>query len=171
MTMGINSPVPNNDKQYIQQLAVLEVAFQINISVMYNNRNELKLVEAEWRIYASAEHTNIASDNGLSPVRRQAVIWTSAATLSTRSHLTWFSEIVCKLKIIVQGNAFALSSAKVAAILSRPQSVKALAFNMTWDVFRSPPMFDLRNVVQYAPKQLPTFIWLIVEWTRYFIET
>ena len=33
-------------------------------------------------IYASVKHTNIASDNGLSPVRRQAIIWINAAILS-----------------------------------------------------------------------------------------
>ena len=43
------------------------------------------LVEADWRIYASIKHTNIASDYGLSPIRRQAIIWTNAAILSIRS--------------------------------------------------------------------------------------
>ena len=35
-------------------------------------------------IYASAQHTNIASDYGLSLVRHQAIIWTNAAILSIR---------------------------------------------------------------------------------------
>ena len=43
-----------------------------------------ELIKAQWRIYASVQHTDIASDNGLSPVRRQAIIWTNAATLSIR---------------------------------------------------------------------------------------
>ena len=30
--------------------------------------------EAEWHIYASVQHTNIGSDNGLAPLRRQAII-------------------------------------------------------------------------------------------------
>ena len=34
--------------------------------------------------YASVQHINIASDDGLSPVRRQAIIWTNAAILSIR---------------------------------------------------------------------------------------
>ena len=44
-----------------------------------------KLIEAEWRIYASEQHTctNIVSDNGPLPVLRQAVIWTNAAILSS----------------------------------------------------------------------------------------
>ena len=37
---------------------------------------------AEWLIYASVKHTNIASDNDLSPIRRQAIIWTNAEILS-----------------------------------------------------------------------------------------
>ena len=34
------------------------------------------LVEVEWRIYASTEHAIVASENGLSPVGRQTIIWT-----------------------------------------------------------------------------------------------
>ena len=40
-----------------------------------------QLIEAEWRIYPSVQHTDIGLDNGLSPVRRQAIIWTNAALL------------------------------------------------------------------------------------------
>ena len=38
--------------------------------------------EVEWRIYASVKLTIIASENGMSPDRRQAIIWTNAAILS-----------------------------------------------------------------------------------------
>ena len=38
----------------------------------------IQLIEAEWRIYASLNWVIIGSDNGLSPVRRQAIIWTNA---------------------------------------------------------------------------------------------
>ena len=41
-----------------------------------------KLMEAKWRIYVSVQHTNIGSDNGLSHVQCQAIIWTNAAILS-----------------------------------------------------------------------------------------
>ena len=41
----------------------------------------LKLIEAEWRTYASKIQAIIGSDNGLSPGRRQAIIWTNAAIL------------------------------------------------------------------------------------------
>ena len=45
---------------------------------------EHQLIGAKWCIFVSVQHTNIASDNGLLPVRRQAIIWTHAAILSIR---------------------------------------------------------------------------------------
>ena len=51
-------------------------------------------IEAEWRIYASVKHTNIASDNDLSPIRRQAIIWNNAIILLIRPQGTYFSEIL-----------------------------------------------------------------------------
>ena len=41
----------------------------------------------EWRIYASEQHNSIAPYNGLSPVRRQAIVWTNALILSTRPYI------------------------------------------------------------------------------------
>ena len=41
-------------------------------------------VESERRVYASPNLPIIGSDNGLSPGRRQAIIWTNAAILSIR---------------------------------------------------------------------------------------
>ena len=43
-----------------------------------------QLIEVEGCIYATVKHTNIGSDNGLSPVRRQAIISTNTAILSIR---------------------------------------------------------------------------------------
>ena len=43
-----------------------------------------QLIEAEWHIYASVQHTNFASDNDLLPVWNQAIIWTNAVILSIR---------------------------------------------------------------------------------------
>ena len=40
----------------------------------------------------------IASDYGLSPVRRQAIIWINAAILSTKLKGTYFSEIISKIQ-------------------------------------------------------------------------
>ena len=47
-----------------------------------SNSRGMAKSEAVWCIYASVQHANIASDNGLSPVQRQAIIWTNAAILS-----------------------------------------------------------------------------------------
>ena len=49
---------------------------------------------AEWRIYASLNWVIIGSDNGLSPVRRQAIIWTNAGILLIGPLGTNFSEIL-----------------------------------------------------------------------------
>ena len=50
-------------------------------------------IEAEWRIYASLTSAIIGSDNGLSPVRRSAIIWTNAGILLIGPLGTIFSEI------------------------------------------------------------------------------
>ena len=49
------------------------------------------LIEAKWCIYASLNWVIIGSDNGLSPVRRQAIIWTNAGILlfGPRNKLHW----------------------------------------------------------------------------------
>ena len=52
------------------------------------------LIEAEWRIYASLNWAIIGSDNGLSPVRRQSIIWTNAAIFLIGPLGTNFSEIL-----------------------------------------------------------------------------
>ena len=42
----------------------------------------IHLIEAEWRIYALVNQAIIGWDNGLSPARRQPIIWTNARLLS-----------------------------------------------------------------------------------------
>ena len=48
---------------------------------MYHCLHSWYLIEAEWRIYASENYDIIGSDNGLSPDRHQAIIWTNAGIL------------------------------------------------------------------------------------------
>ena len=57
---------------------------------------ESKLIEAEWPIYVSTTQAIIDSDNGLSPVRRQAIIQTNAGLLSIGT-LGNFIEILIKI--------------------------------------------------------------------------
>ena len=40
-----------------------------------NNSDTFKLIEVEWRMYASVNKAIIGSDNVLSPVRRWAIVW------------------------------------------------------------------------------------------------
>ena len=56
--------------------------------------------------------TIIASDNDLSPGRRQAIIWTNAGVLLIGPLGTNFNEILIKIQHIIQENAFIMSSAK-----------------------------------------------------------
>ena len=66
----------------------------------------------------------IGSANGLSPDRRQAIIWTNAGILLIGPLETNFSEILIEIYIFIQENSFKSVVWKMAAILSRPQCVK-----------------------------------------------
>ena len=69
--------------------------------IAFHQKNDFNfmcnLIEAEWRIYASVNYTNIGSDNGLSPDRRQAIIWTNTGKLLIGSWGTNFSEILIEI--------------------------------------------------------------------------
>ena len=65
--------------------------------------------------------TTIDSDNGMSPGRRQAIIWTNAGILLIRTWRTNFSEILIDIHIF--SNAFENVVWKMWAILFRPQCV------------------------------------------------
>ena len=68
--------------------------------------------------------TITGSDNGLAPGRRQAIIWTNAGILLIGPLETNFSEISIEIKIFSLTNLrLKVLSAKVTAILSRPQCV------------------------------------------------
>ena len=69
------------------------------------------------------ELTIIVSDNGLSPERHQAIIWTNAGILLIEPCGTNFSEIL----IEIHENEFESVVCEMAAILSRPQCVKITA--------------------------------------------
>ena len=47
----------------------------------------------------SVNWVSIGSDNGLSPGRRQAIIWTNADILSIRPQGTYFNEILFEIQI------------------------------------------------------------------------
>ena len=66
--------------------------------------------------------TIIGSDNGLSPGRRQAIIWTSAGILLIGPKGTNFSKIL--IEIFIQENAFVNVVWKSTTILSQSPCVK-----------------------------------------------
>ena len=69
--------------------------------------------------------TIIDSDNGLSPGRRQAIIWTSDGILLIGPWGTNFSEIIIKMEqFLFKKMYLKMSFWKMAAILYRPQCVK-----------------------------------------------
>ena len=85
----------------------------------------LKLISPLCRIYATVNWVSIGSDNGLSPVRRQAITWTNADLLSIGPFRTNFSEVWIKnTKLFIQENAFEKVVWKMAAILFWHQCVK-----------------------------------------------
>ena len=68
--------------------------------------------------------TIIGSDNGLSPGRRQAIIWTNAGILLIRTLGTNFNEILCEIHPFSFSKIhLKMSVWKMASIWSRPQWV------------------------------------------------
>ena len=71
------------------------------------------------------------SDNGLSPGRHQAIIWTNAGILLIRSLRTNFNEMLIEnSNIFVHENAFESVVCEMASILSRPQLLRTTS---DWD--------------------------------------
>ena len=72
------------------------------------------------RKYASVNRIGIGSDNGLSHIRRQAIIWTDAGLLSIGPLGTKFSENLIKIQFLyVYKNASENIVCEMATILSR----------------------------------------------------
>ena len=74
--------------------------------------------------------TTIGSDNGLSPARRQAIIWNNAGILLNWTLGTNFSELLSEIDtflcVWIMRKCFENVVWKMAAILSRPQCVNTL---------------------------------------------
>ena len=85
--------------------------------------------------------TIIVSENGLSPGRRQAIIWNNAGILLIGPLGTNFTGILYRNScIFIQEKAFENVVWKMAVILSRPQCVKChialdtdLVFNLIYN--------------------------------------
>ena len=70
--------------------------------------------------------TIIGSDNGLSPDRRQAIIWTYAGILLIGPLETNFSEILIGILTFSSKNAVESVVCEMAAVLCRPQCINPL---------------------------------------------
>ena len=90
----------------------------------------------------------IGSDNGLSPVRCQAIIWTNAAILSIRPYGTYFSEI----SFTIQKFSFKELQLKLSSVKWRPfclcLNVLNSMCNLIVDFFirKSGPCFNIATV-------------------------
>ena len=76
------------------------------------------------------QHTNIASDNGLSPSRFRAIIWTNDGMVLIEPLWKKISEIVIEIcTLSFKENTFENLVWKMATILNRPQYVKVIIFH------------------------------------------
>ena len=100
--------------------------------------------------------TTIGSDNGLSPGRRQAIIWSNAGILLIGTEGRNLSEILIEIHIFSLKNAFENIVWEMAAILSRPQCV-----NMKSNMYAK-----WRIVACFASNRYLNHCWFIVYWTR-----
>ena len=112
----------------------------------------LKVIEAEWRIYASLNCVINGSDNGLSPVRRQALIWINAGILFIGPLGTNFSEISIEMQtFLFKKMCLNVSSAKwrpfclglnvlnmMAFFAIGSEAIQAGCWSAWWTTFSSP---------------------------------
>ena len=70
------------------------------------------LIEAEWCIHRSVNYAIIGSDNGLSPVRRQAIIWSNVDLSLIEPLWTNFSETWIRMQQFSKKKTLKMSSAK-----------------------------------------------------------
>ena len=72
-------------------------------------------------------HTNIGSDNGLSPNKQQAIIWKNAVSLLIGPLGTNVNEILIEIQTFSWKKMnVKISSAQMVAILSKPQCVNQI---------------------------------------------
>ena len=79
-----------NKNIFLYLLLLLKTVYHL---AMFSLSIRYQLIEAEWHIYASVNKAIIGSNNGLSPGRRQPIIWTKDAILLIGPLATNLSEI------------------------------------------------------------------------------
>ena len=96
---------------------------------------------------------SIGSDNGLSPFRRQTIIWTNAGLLFIRPKGTNFSEIVIKVQI------FSFTKMHLKIWYMKCQNLKILKNRIIWSSKRIPyteQHIQRSNCVQFQDSNLTT---------------
>ena len=96
---------------------------------------------AEWRIYASVNLTSLDINNGLSPRRRRAIIWTRAGILLPGPLEIIVSEILIRIQTLLFKKMHLKCRLINDAILSRTQYAIIAAHVMD--------MYDLFKCLQY----------------------
>ena len=81
-------------------LVHIPVALKILVNCSMISVKIFQLIEAKWHIHASLNWVIIGSNNGLSPVQRQAIIWTNAGILLIGPLDTNFSEILIVIQTL-----------------------------------------------------------------------
>ena len=106
---------------------------------IYYHTPSIQWVKLYWTHWGRVTHicvsdiTNIGSDNGLSPTRRQAIIWTTDGILLNEPLGTNFSEISIGIKIFsFKKMRFKMSSAKWRSICLGLNVLTATKHNKTW---------------------------------------
>ena len=116
---------PNRHKPPISHQ--LRRCSRLTIAADISNIDPLSYVCTHWGWMTQicvSKQTMIGSDNGLSPERHQAIIWTNAGILLIGPLGTNFSEILNKTHIFsFKKNAFESVVCEMSAIFSRPQCV------------------------------------------------
>ena len=162
-------------------LSQYQSIFQCDCSICPEGANTILLSEINWTCWqynrslendtlthwgwvmqiCVSELTIIGSDNGLSPGRCQAIIWTNAGIMFIWTLGTNFSEILSEIHRFIQENAFQNVVCQMAAILSQPQCVscrfKCLWQKMQWYQYI---LFHLTQIEPHIlSKQSPGFFY------------
>ena len=96
------SPVTCVLRCNLGELATVMLVCNMTAAGMWFQFLEIHVILTHWGrvpLICVSKHTNIGSDNGLSPGRRQAIIWTNAGILLIGPLGTNFSEISIKIQI------------------------------------------------------------------------
>ena len=101
-----------NFKQYFVYITSSDIKLKYNVMVLIEKNPYL----TKWCICASVDYTIISSDNGLSSIWRQAIIWTNDDILSIRPYGTHVNEVLVEIRSF----SFKKTHLKVASAKWRP---------------------------------------------------